>query len=68
MHHYAASLREYGVTANAIAPALIETDMKAGMASPAAKLPMRRLSRTDEAARVARMLLDCGFMTARRSM
>ena len=63
MHHYAATLREHGVTANAIAPALIETDMVAGRSPPIDKLPMGRLGRPEEVAVVARMLLDCGFMT-----
>ena len=40
MHHYAGSLREFGVKANAIAPAFIETDnMIAGDTLPE-NLPM----------------------------
>lgn len=64
MHHYAASLRDHGVTANAIAPALIESDMVAGMhPPPPAELPMGRLGRPAEVAMVARLLLDCGYLT-----
>ena len=63
MHHYAASLREHGITANAIAPALIETVMIRGMTTPGANLPLGRLGRPDEVESVARMLLECGYMT-----
>jgi 3-oxoacyl-[acyl-carrier protein] reductase len=62
MHHYAASLREFGVKANAIAPAFIETDnMIAGVTLPE-NLPMGRLGQPGEVAMVARLLLDCTYM------
>lgn len=63
MHHYAASLRDYGITANAIAPALIESDMVRGTTTTPADLPMGRLGRPAEVAMVARLLLDCDYMT-----
>lgn len=64
MHHYAASLRDSGITANAIAPALIETDMVAAVNLPSPEsLPMDRLGRPDEVGQVARPLIESGYIT-----
>ncbi len=64
MHHYAASLLDSGITSNAIAPALVESDMVTGIGFPSPEtLPMGRLGRPDEVGQVARLLLECGYMT-----
>ncbi|HUA78673.1 MAG TPA: SDR family oxidoreductase, partial [Acetobacteraceae bacterium] len=64
MHHYAASLMPWNITANAISPAFIDTDIFAGVTlPPAEKLPLGRMGRADEVAEVARMIVTCGFMT-----
>lgn len=64
MHHYAASLMPWNITANAISPAFIKTDIFDGIAlPPAERLPLGRMGRPDEIAEVARMIVTCGFMT-----
>jgi 3-oxoacyl-[acyl-carrier protein] reductase len=64
MHFYATHLLKDGITANAIAPALIETDMVAGIAPPAAaSLPLGRFGRVEEVNLVAQMLVQCEYMT-----
>ena len=51
MHSYASSLAREGITSNAIAPALVETEMLAGNpgANPA-KIPVGRFGTPDEVA------------------
>ncbi|MGO8762897.1 MAG: SDR family NAD(P)-dependent oxidoreductase [Desulfobaccales bacterium] len=63
-HSYARHLVKEGVTVNAIAPALIETDMVTGnlKASPAT-IPVGRFGAPDEVAAVAVMLAQNGFIT-----
>jgi 3-oxoacyl-[acyl-carrier protein] reductase len=64
MHQYAASLAQWNITANAISPAFIETDLFGGVTlPPAASLPLGRMGRPDEIAVVAQMIVTCGFMT-----
>lgn len=63
-HGYAAVLAKTGVTANAIAPALIETGMLAG--NPNIKktlIPVGRFGEPDEVADVALLLARNGYMT-----
>jgi 3-oxoacyl-[acyl-carrier protein] reductase len=63
-HAYAALLAKEGVTANAIAPALIETAMIAN--NPKAKpdlIPVGRFGAADEVAAVAVMLARNGYIT-----
>ena len=64
MHGYAAMLAKEGITANAIAPALIETDMvkDAGLLKPEL-IPVGRLGTTSEIASVAVMLATNGYIT-----
>jgi len=63
-HSYARHLFKEGVTVNAIAPALIETDMVTGnlLASPAA-IPIGRFGAPEEVAAVAVLLAQNGFLT-----
>ncbi len=63
-HSYARHLFKEGITVNAIAPALIETDMVAGnlQASPAA-IPIGRFGAPSEVAAVAVLLAQNGYLT-----
>jgi 3-oxoacyl-[acyl-carrier protein] reductase len=64
VHSYAALLASEGVTANAIAPALIETDMIRN--NPKVRpdlLPVGRFGHVDEVADVAVMLARNGYIT-----
>jgi 3-oxoacyl-[acyl-carrier protein] reductase len=61
---YASFLAKEGITVNAIAPALIETDMIASLrALTPDRLPMGHFGSVDEVARVAVMLAEGGFIT-----
>jgi 3-oxoacyl-[acyl-carrier protein] reductase len=63
-HSYASLLAREGVTANAIAPALIETEMVT--ANPAARrdlIPVGRFGAVEEVASVAVMLASNGYIT-----
>lgn len=62
-HSYAALLAKEGITVNAIAPALIETDMMRGRLDLAARIPMGRLGQVDEMASIALMLAGNGYVT-----
>ncbi len=63
-HSYASLLAKEGITANAIAPALIETDMITSNpnASPA-RLPLGHFGAPDEIARIAVLLAESDFIT-----
>jgi 3-oxoacyl-[acyl-carrier protein] reductase len=63
-HFYAAHLAAEGITVNAIAPALIATDMVAANpnATPA-RIPVGRFGEVDEVAAVAVMLAENGYVT-----
>ena len=64
VHYYAAHLAKDGITANAIAPALIETEMVT--ANPNAKpgiVPVGRFGVVDEVASVVRLLAENGYLT-----
>lgn len=64
MHSYAHMLAKEGITANVIAPALIETDMIRG--NPNIRpdlLPVGRFGRVDEVADVVVLLARNGYMT-----
>ncbi|WP_285404914.1 SDR family NAD(P)-dependent oxidoreductase [Luteibacter sp. ME-Dv--P-043b] len=64
MHSYASQLASEGITANAIAPALIETDMIKGNPNIRADLlPVKRFGKPWEVSDVAVMLAANGFLT-----
>jgi 3-oxoacyl-[acyl-carrier protein] reductase len=61
---YAARLVKEGITVNAVAPSLIETDMvKQGVASSPARIPLGRFGTPDECALIVMMLVRNGYMT-----
>jgi 3-oxoacyl-[acyl-carrier protein] reductase len=63
-HSYASLLAGEGITANAIAPALIDTDMIRGNAAARPQLiPVGRFGTTDEVASVALLLASNGYIT-----
>jgi 3-oxoacyl-[acyl-carrier protein] reductase len=63
-HFYASRLAKEGITVNAIAPALIETDMViANMNATPDRIPVGRFGRTDETAIVAVMLARNAYIT-----
>lgn len=64
MHGYASQLVKEGITANAIAPALVETDMiKGNAAITPDKIPLGRFGRPEEVAAVAVMLARNAYIT-----
>jgi 3-oxoacyl-[acyl-carrier protein] reductase len=61
---YAARLVKQGITVNAVAPSLIETDMiKSGLASTPVRIPLGRFGTSEEVAQVVMMLIGNGYMT-----
>ncbi len=61
---YAARLVKQGITVNAVAPSLIETDMvRSGLASSAARIPLGRFGTSEEVAQVVIMLIGNAYMT-----
>ena len=61
---YAARLVKEGITVNAVAPSLIETDMvKSGLASSPARVPLGRFGTPQECAQVVMMLVRTEYMT-----
>jgi 3-oxoacyl-[acyl-carrier protein] reductase len=61
---YAARLVKQGITVNAVAPSLIETDMvKSGLASSAARIPLGRFGTSAEVAQVVMMLIGNEYVT-----
>ena len=60
---YAARLVKEGITVNAVAPSLIETDMMKGQHNLASRIPLGRLGRADEVAQAVMMLLGNPYMT-----
>lgn len=64
MHSYATTLRPYRITANAIAPTGIDTDMASAVSMPPPdRLPMGRLGRADEIWPAMRMILETEYLT-----
>jgi len=61
---YAARLVKDGITVNAVAPSLIETDMvKQGLASAASRIPLGRFGTPEECAQIVLMLAGNAYMT-----
>jgi 3-oxoacyl-[acyl-carrier protein] reductase len=61
---YAARLVKDGITVNAVAPSLIETDMvKQGLASNASRIPLGRFGTPEECAQIVLMLAGNAYMT-----
>jgi 3-oxoacyl-[acyl-carrier protein] reductase len=61
---YASQFAKEGITANAIAPALIETDMIAGLPKDiASRIPVGTTGSVDEVGRIAVMLAQSSFIT-----
>jgi 3-oxoacyl-[acyl-carrier protein] reductase len=64
MHVYAAHLAKEGVTANAIAPALIETEMvTSNLNAKPGIIPVGRFGHVDEVASVVRLLAENAYLT-----
>ncbi len=63
-HYYASYLAAEGITVNAIAPALIETDMvRANLKASPARIPVGRFGAVDEVSDVAVLLATNGYIT-----
>lgn len=60
---YAARLVKEGITVNAVAPSLIETDMMKGQPNLVSRIPVGRFGRADEVAQAVMMLLGNPYMT-----
>src|SRR5450631_3399705 len=64
MHYYASQLLTHHVTANAVSPAFIETDIFKDAPGPAlATMPLERFGRPEEVAAVVRMLVTTEYIT-----
>jgi 3-oxoacyl-[acyl-carrier protein] reductase len=60
---YAARLVKEGITVNAVAPSLIETDMMAGRTDLARNIPLGRMGQADEVAQSVLMVIGNDYMT-----
>ena len=60
---YAARLVNEGITVNAVAPSLIETEMMKGQENLVSRIPLGRFGKADEVARAVMMLVDNPYMT-----
>jgi 3-oxoacyl-[acyl-carrier protein] reductase len=63
MRGYAARLVKEGITVNAVAPSLIETDMMRGRSDLARNIPLGRLGQPSEVAQAVLMVLGNDYMT-----
>jgi 3-oxoacyl-[acyl-carrier protein] reductase len=64
MHYYATYLRPHRITANAIAPSLVESNMVKGMTSSSKDdLPLGRMGRPEELWPALRMILETEYLT-----
>jgi 3-oxoacyl-[acyl-carrier protein] reductase len=60
---YAARLVKDGITVNAVAPSLIETDMMKGRQDLVSRVPLGRFGTPDEVAKAVILLIDNPYMT-----
>ena len=60
---YSARLAKEGITVNAVAPSLIETDMSPGRPEVAARIPLGRLGLPHEVAQAVLMVVANAYMT-----
>jgi 3-oxoacyl-[acyl-carrier protein] reductase len=60
---YAARLVKEGITVNAVAPSLIDTDMMSGRTDLAARIPLGRFGHPEEVAQAVLMVLGNAYMT-----
>jgi 3-oxoacyl-[acyl-carrier protein] reductase len=60
---YAARLVKEGITINAVAPSLIETDMMRGRSDLASRIPLGRLGHPDEQAKATLLVIGNDYMT-----
>src|SRR6202171_845218 len=60
---YAARLVKEGITVNAVAPSLIETDMMRGQPDLVRRIPLGRLGHPEEVAKAALLVLGNAYMT-----
>jgi len=60
---YAARLVKQGITVNAVAPSLIETDMMKGQPNLVSRIPLGRFGTPEEVAKAVMMLIDNPYMT-----
>jgi len=60
---YAARLVKQGITVNAVAPSLIETDMMQGQQQLVSRIPLGRFGTADEVAKAVMLLVDNPYMT-----
>jgi 3-oxoacyl-[acyl-carrier protein] reductase len=60
---YAARLVKEGITVNAVAPSLIETDMMKGQHNLVSRIPVGRFGKPEEVAQAVMMLLGNPYMT-----
>ena len=65
---YAARLVKEGITVNAVAPSLIETDMMRGRSDLASRIPLGRMGQPDEVAQAVLMVLGNDYMTGQTIM
>jgi 3-oxoacyl-[acyl-carrier protein] reductase len=60
---YAARLVKEGITVNAVAPSLIETDMMRGNPNLVSRIPIGRFGTAEEVAQAVMMLIENAYMT-----
>ena len=60
---YAARLVKEGITVNAVAPSLIETEMMKGQETLVSRIPLGRFGKADEVAKAVMLLVDNPYMT-----
>ncbi|MET0678991.1 MAG: 3-oxoacyl-ACP reductase family protein [Bradyrhizobium sp.] len=65
---YAARLVKDGITVNAVAPSLIETDMMGGRTDLARNIPLGRMGQAEEVAQAVAMVLGNDYMTGQTIM